>query len=104
VTAAGNPLRVASDGWRAEPTVRQAQTPCRIRLAGKVYREEELVSTPTLSSRIGQRATIAVGDSAYPFTLSMVVTPPSPDYCTSSSSTSNTSVAFGGIGPAPPSP
>lgn len=75
VTAAGSPFSVASDGWRVEMTVRQAKTPDQVWLAGKVYRGEELVSTPTLLSNIGQRATIAVGDSAHPFTLSMVVTP-----------------------------
>lgn len=75
VTAAGSPFSVASDGWRVEMTVRQAKAPDQVWLAGKVYRGEELVSTPTLLSNIGQRATIAVGDSAHPFTLSMVVTP-----------------------------
>lgn len=75
VTAAGSPFSVASDGWRVDMTVRPAETPDGVWLAGKVYRGEELVSTPTLLSRIGQRATIAVGDSAHPFTMSMVVTP-----------------------------
>jgi beta-lactamase regulating signal transducer with metallopeptidase domain len=72
---AGEKFSVASDEWRLDMTVRQADTPDTVWMAGKLFKGEEVVSAPTLLARIGERATIRVGDSDRAFALSMTVSP-----------------------------
>lgn len=72
---AGETFSVISDGWRVDMNVRPAGTPHEVWLAGKLFKDQELVSAPTLLARLGEKATIKVGDSERTFTLVMVVSP-----------------------------
>lgn len=70
---AGETFGVASGEWRIDMNVRPADTPHEVWLAGKLFKDEELVSAPKLLARLGEKATIKVGDSERTFTLVMVV-------------------------------
>jgi hypothetical protein len=72
---AGEKFAVASGEWRLEMTVRQAEAPGDVWLAGKLFKGPDVVSAPTLLTHLNEKATIKVGDSNKPFTLSMVVSP-----------------------------
>lgn len=78
VTHAGEPFAVASNGWRASVTLRRAESGDTVWLATQVFKGEKLVGAPTLLARLGERATVKVGDDGAAggaFTLSMTVTP-----------------------------
>jgi len=70
----GESFSVASDGWRIDMTVRQGDTADQVWLAGKLYKDKALVSTPTLLTRLGEQATVRVGDGDALFSLAMKVT------------------------------
>ena len=75
VTEAGKPFSVSSEGWRADVTVRPADAANTVWLAARLFRDKELVGTPTLLARLGERATVKVGEGDQSFTLSMTVAP-----------------------------
>lgn len=75
ITHAGENFSVAANGWRAEMVLRPANGANEVWVYAKLFKGSELVSTPTLLSRIGEKATIQVGDSDQARTLSMIVTP-----------------------------
>jgi len=58
----GESFSVASDGWRIDMTLRQGDAADQVWLAGKLYKDKALVSTPTLLTRLGEQATVRVGD------------------------------------------
>lgn len=73
ITRKGEQFAVASGDWRLEMTVRPAQAPGEVWLAGKLIKGADTVSQPTLLARLGQPATIKVGDDTQTFAVSMVV-------------------------------
>lgn len=75
VTEAGKPFSVATEGWRADVTVRPGNTKKDVWLATRLFKDKELVATPTLLARHGEPATVKVGEGANAFTLAMTVTP-----------------------------
>ena len=75
VAETGKPFSVASEGWRAEVTVRPGTAKNDVWLATRLFRNKELVATPTLLARHGEQATVKVGEGANAFTLAMTVTP-----------------------------
>jgi hypothetical protein len=56
-------------------TVRPAQKPDEVWLTGKVLKDGDVISAPTLLARLNEKATIKVGDAGRAFALSMVVSP-----------------------------
>lgn len=75
VTEAGKPFSVSSEGWRADVTVRPGNATNDVWLATRLFKGKELVATPTLLARHGERATVKVGEGAQAFTLAMTLTP-----------------------------
>ena len=75
VAETGKPFSVASEGWRAEVTVRPGTAKNDVWLATRLFRDKQLVATPTLLARHGEQATVKVGEGANAFTLAMTVTP-----------------------------
>ena len=75
VTEAGKPFSVATEGWRADVTVRPGNTKKDVWLATRLFKDKELVATPTLLARHGEQATVKVGEGANAFTLAMAVMP-----------------------------
>ena len=74
VTRAGEQFAVASGEWRIEMSVRPGQTAGDVWLKGRVLKGAEVVSAPTLLARLGEQATIKVGEAGAPFSVAMVVT------------------------------
>jgi hypothetical protein len=72
---AGEQFAVASGDWRIEMTVRPGPTSADVSMSAKVLKGSRIVSTPTMIARFNEKATIKVGDSSHPFSLSMVVSP-----------------------------
>ncbi|MGH8853427.1 MAG: hypothetical protein ACREWI_04010, partial [Telluria sp.] len=77
LTRAGERFGVATGAWRLDMSVRQGETRDTVWLAGKLYKDKELVSAPTLLARVGEAATVKVGEGEPAFTMSMTVTPQS---------------------------
>lgn len=75
VAETGKPFSVASEGWRAEVTVRPGTAKNDVWLATRLFRNKELVATPTLLARHGEQATVKVGEGANAFSLAMTVMP-----------------------------
>jgi beta-lactamase regulating signal transducer with metallopeptidase domain len=76
LTRADEKFAVASGGWRLEMTVRPAQKADEVWLTGKVLKDGDVISAPTLLARLNEKATIKVGDAGQSlFALSMVVSP-----------------------------
>jgi beta-lactamase regulating signal transducer with metallopeptidase domain len=75
LTRADEKFAVASGGWRVEMTVRPAQKPDEVWLTGKVLKDGDVISAPTLLARLNEKATIKAGDAGRAFALSMVVSP-----------------------------
>ncbi len=75
VAETGKPFSVASEGWRAEVTVRPGTAKNNVWLATRLFKDKQLVATPTLLARHGEQATVKVGEGANAFTLAMTVTP-----------------------------
>jgi len=76
LTAAGEQFAVESNGWRVEMTVRPGDAPDQVWLAGRLFKDKNLVSEPKLLTRIGEPATVKVGDGgAQDFSVAMTVTP-----------------------------
>lgn len=65
-------LKKAGD-WQLDMTVKPAQAPAEVWLSGKISKGTETVGAPTLLARIGEPATIKIGDGAHPFTVTMIV-------------------------------
>lgn len=74
---AGETFAVATDAWRLEMTVRQAETPGQVWLKGALYKGKEQVGAPTLLARVGEAATVKVGEGIGAFAVSMTVSPQS---------------------------
>jgi len=74
VAYAGEPFSVEMDDWRLEMEPSRGDKPDTVWLAGKLYKDKQLVGTPKLLARIGEAATIRVGDGDKPFSLAMTVT------------------------------
>lgn len=70
---AGEAFAIASGDWRIEFTARPAQSDDTVWLAGKIIKNGNVVGTPTLLTRLGERATVKAGDGAQAFALSLVV-------------------------------
>lgn len=76
LAAAGEQFAVASGEWRVEMTVRPGDAPDQVWLAGKLFKGTSLVSEPRLLTRIGEPATVKVGDGdSRDFSVIMTVTP-----------------------------
>jgi beta-lactamase regulating signal transducer with metallopeptidase domain len=75
LTRAGEQFSVESGEWRLDMTVRQADTPDKVWIAGKLLKNKEVVSAPTLLARVGEAATIRVGEDDKAFSLAMTVSP-----------------------------
>lgn len=71
----GEKFALRSGDWRIEMAVRQAKTPGDIWMVGKIFKGNEILSTPTLLVRLNEKAGIKVGDEQQPFSLSMIVSP-----------------------------
>lgn len=65
-------LKQAGD-WQLDMKVSPAQTPAEVWLSGKITKGADTVGAPKLLARIGEPATIKIGDAAHPFTVTMVV-------------------------------
>lgn len=74
LTRAGEQFSVATGEWRLDMTLRQADTPDQVWLAGKLFRNKEQVSAPTLLTQIGQRASLKIGEGDQAFSMAMTVT------------------------------
>lgn len=74
---AGEQFDVALGDWRVEMTVRKTNTLSDVLLAGKVFKGLSVVSTPTLTTKVNEKAVIKVQveGSCDPLNLSMVVSP-----------------------------
>jgi len=76
LTAAGEKFAVASGEWRVEMTVRPGDAADQVWLAGKLFKGASLVSEPRLLTRVGEPATVKVGDGgSTDFSVAMTVTP-----------------------------
>lgn len=75
LAAAGERFAVASGEWRVEMTVRPGDALDQVWLAGKLFKGDSVVSEPRLLTRIGEAATVKVGDgSSKDFSVAMTVT------------------------------
>lgn len=74
---AGETFAVATDAWRLEMTVRQADTPDQVWIKGTLHKGKEQVGAPTLLARVGEAASVKVGEGLEAFAVSMTVTPQS---------------------------
>lgn len=75
LAAAGEQFAVESDGWRVEMSVRPGDAPDQVWLAGKLFKDKNLVSEPKLLTRFGTPATVKVGDGGpKDFSVAMTVT------------------------------
>jgi len=73
---AGESFAVASDAWRVEMIVSQADSPGEVWLKGKLFRGQEQVGAPTLRTRVGETATVKVGNGGgKDFSIGMIVLP-----------------------------
>lgn len=77
LTRAGEQFSVENGAWRLDMTVRQADTPDKVWITGRLLKNRETVSAPTLLARVGEAATIRVGEGDQAFSLSMTVSPQS---------------------------
>lgn len=76
LAAAGEQFAVTSGEWRVEMTVRPGDAPDQVWLAGKLFKGTNLVSEPKLLTRVGEPATVKVGDGgSKDFSVAMTVTP-----------------------------
>jgi bla regulator protein blaR1 len=75
LTREGEQFAVASGEWRIEMTVRAGTGPENVWLMGKILKGGEVLGTPTLLTRLDEKATIKVGASNDPFALTMTVSP-----------------------------
>ncbi|MCC2973306.1 M56 family metallopeptidase [Massilia sp. IC2-476] len=74
LTAAGEKFAVASGEWRVEMTVRPGNAPDQVWLAGKLFKGGSLMTAPTLLARVGEPATVRVGEGDKAFSIAMTVT------------------------------
>lgn len=61
------------EDWQLDMAVSAAQRPGEVWLSGKIIKGKETIGAPRLLTRIGEPATIKVGDGAHPFAVTMVV-------------------------------
>jgi beta-lactamase regulating signal transducer with metallopeptidase domain len=74
LTSAGEKFSVSSGEWRLDMVVSPANTPETVWLAGKLFKGTTLVTAPKLLARIGEAATVRVGDGDKDFSMAMTVT------------------------------
>lgn len=72
---AGETFAVATDAWRLEMTVRQADAPGQVWIKGALYKGKEQVGPPPLLARVGEAASVKVGEGPETFAVSMTVSP-----------------------------
>jgi len=73
---AGESFAVAGDAWRVEMIVSQADKPGEVWLKGKLFRGQEQVGAPALRTRVGETATVRVGNGGgTDFSIEMIVLP-----------------------------
>lgn len=75
LTRAGEKFSVSSGEWQLDMVVSPADTPDKVWLAAKLFKGSTLVTAPKLLARIGETATVRVGDGDKDFSLAMTVTP-----------------------------
>jgi beta-lactamase regulating signal transducer with metallopeptidase domain len=75
VTAAGEKFSVSSGEWRLDMVVNPGDTPDKVWLTGKLFKGAVLVTAPTLLARVGEPATVRVGEGEQSFGMAMTVSP-----------------------------
>lgn len=75
LTPAGEKFSVSTGEWRLDMIVHPAETPDKVWLTGKLFKGAALVTAPTLLARIGEPATVRVGEGEKTFSMAMTVTP-----------------------------
>ena len=75
ITPAGEKFGVSSGEWRLEMMLHPADTSDKVWLTGKLFKGDALVTAPTLLTRIGEAATVRVGEGDEAFSMAMTVTP-----------------------------
>lgn len=74
ITPAGEKFSVSSGEWRLDMIVRPAETLDKVWLTGKLFKGTSLVTAPTLLTRVGEAATVKVGEGDQAFSMAMTVT------------------------------
>jgi len=74
ITPAGEKFSVTSGEWKLEMNVHPDKAPDRVWLTGKLFKNEALVSTPTLLTQLGARSSIRIGNDDNTFSIGMIVT------------------------------
>jgi beta-lactamase regulating signal transducer with metallopeptidase domain len=75
LTPAGEKFSVSTGEWRLDMIVHPAETSDKVWLTGKLFKGAALVTAPTLLARVGESATIRVGEGDEAFSMAMTVTP-----------------------------
>lgn len=75
ITPAGEKFSVSSGEWRLDMIVHPGETPDKVWLTGKLFKGAALVTAPTLLTRVGEAATVRVGEGDKAFSMAMTVTP-----------------------------
>lgn len=75
LTPAGEKFSVSTGEWRLDMIVRPADTPDKVWLTGKLFKGTALVTAPTLLARVGEPASVRVGEGDKAFSMAMTVTP-----------------------------
>lgn len=71
----GGKFSVDTGEYQMDVHVRQADTPDKVWLATRLFRNKEPFNAPTLLVRVGEAASVRMGDGADAITLSMTVAP-----------------------------
>lgn len=75
VVSEGGQFSVETGEYRMDVSLRKAEAPDMVWVAGKLYRNKETVGTPTLLTQIGAHSSIRIGDGADAVTMSITVRP-----------------------------
>lgn len=75
LTPAGKKFSVSTGEWRLDMIVHPAETSDKVWLTGKLFKGAALVTAPTLLARVGEPATVRVGEGDEAFSMAMTVTP-----------------------------
>lgn len=75
LTPAGEKFSVSTGEWRLDMIVHPAETSDKVWLTGKLFKGAALVTAPTLLARVGEPATVRVGEGDEAFSMAMTVTP-----------------------------
>lgn len=74
ITPAGEKFSISSGEWRLDMVIDPAEQPDQVWMRGKLFKGEVLVTSPTMRSQLGQRASLRIGDHDKGFGMAMVVT------------------------------